>query len=182
MNLKKILPLLLLVAIVATSCNTVRVATDYDRNANFSEYKSFAFYRPGVDKAEVNDLDKKRILRAIDRELSLKGIQKSENPDLMVSFFTKESQRVDVYNNNFGWGWGWGWNPYWGGGYYGNTVSRTTEGILYIDLIDAKKNELVWQGIGQANLITTGDIEKKVKRIQEIVHEIMAKYPPEMEK
>lgn len=180
MKLTRLFPMLLLVALVATSCTTVRVATDYDRNANFGEYQSFAFYRPGVDKAKISDLDKKRILRAIDHELSMKGMSKSENPDLMVSFFTKESERVDVYNNNFGWG--WGWNPWWGPGWWGNTVSRTTEGVLYIDLIDAKTNDLVWQGIGRANLITSGDVEKKVKRIQEIVHEILAKYPPDLMK
>jgi len=178
MNFKKLL-LIVLVAATATSCTTVRVATDYDRNANFGSYNSFAFYKPGVDKAKISDLDKKRILRAIDAELSAKGMNKSESPDLLISFFTKENERVDVYNNNFGFG--WGWNPWWyGAGWYGPSYSTTTEGVLYIDLIDAKTNELVWQGIGRANLITTGDVEKKVKRINEIVHEILVKYPPEI--
>ena len=171
------LPLALLLALLATSCTTVRVVTDYDRNVNFSEYQSFAFYRPGIDKAKISDLDKKRILRAIDTELSAKGMTKAENPDVLVSIFTKESERVDVYNNNYGWG--WGWNPWW---YGGSTVARSTEGTLYIDLIDAKKNELVWQGIGSADLITSGDVEKKVKRINEIVHEILLKSPPELKK
>ena len=173
----KFLPVLLLTFIV-TSCTTVRVATDYDRKANFGAYQSFAFYKPGIDKAKISDLDKKRILRAIDAELTAKGMVKSENPDLLVSIFTKERERVDVYNNNFGWG--WGWNPWWyGGGAWGSTVSRTQEGTLYIDLIDAKSNELVWQGIGSARLITTSDIEKKEARIREIVSEILMKYPPE---
>ncbi len=101
---------------------------------------------------------------------------KSDNPDILVSFFTKERERVDVYNNNFGYG--WGWNPYWYGGFYGNNVSTTTEGSLYLDFIDAKTNELVWQGIGSARLITSGNIEKKEARIREIVKEIVAQYPP----
>jgi len=180
MNLKRMFPLLLLVALFTTSCTTVRVVTDYDRDANFGQYKSFAFYRPGVDKAKISDLDKRRILRAIDEELSMKGLTKSDNPDLMVSFFTKESERVDVYNNNFGWG--WGWNPWWGPGWAGSTVSRTSEGTLFIDLIDTKTNQLIWQGIGQGDLITSGDIDRKEKRIKEIVHEILAKYPPDLTK
>ena len=81
-----------------------------------------------------------------------------------------------MYNNNFGYG--WGWHPWYYGGYYGSSVSSTTEGSLYIDIIDAKTNELVWQGVGSANLITSGNIEKKEKRIREIVREIIAKYPP----
>lgn len=173
MKALKFLPLLLL--LVVTSCSTVRVAMDFDKEANFNNYRSFAFYRPGIDKAEISDLDKKRILRAIEAELTAKGMVKSEQPDLLVSIFTKERERVDVYNNNFGYG--WYWNPWWYGGYYGSTVSRSTEGTLYIDLIDAKTNNLVWQGMGSADLITN-DMEKKEARIQEIVREILAQYPP----
>lgn len=174
MKALKFLPLLLI--FVFSSCSTVRVVADYDRDANFSSYNSFAFYKPGIDKAKISDLDKKRILRAIEAEMKLKGMSKSETPSLLVSIFTKERERIDVYNNHFGYG--WGWNPYWYGGYYGNNVSRSTEGSLYIDLIDTKTNELVWQGVGTANLITNGNIEKKEARIREIVREIMAKYPP----
>ncbi len=170
----KFLPLLLL--FVFASCSTVRVATDYDRKVDFNSYNSFAFYKPGVDKAEISDLDKKRILRAIDAELSAKGLNKSNSPDLMVSIFTKERERIDVYNNAFGYG--WGWNPWWYGGFYGNTVSRSTEGSLYIDLIDANTNELVWQGIGSARLITGSYVEAREERIREIVREILAEYPP----
>jgi len=175
MKALKFIPLLLLFAFVA-SCSSVRVATDYDRKADFNSYNTFAFYKPGIDKAEINDLDKKRILRAIDAELAAKGLSKNKSADLLVSIFTKENERVDVYNNNFGYG--WGWNPWYYGGYSGNTVSRSTEGSLYIDLIDAKTNELVWQGIGSARLITSGNIDDKEERIREIVNEILAEYPP----
>ena len=177
MKIFKFLPLLLL--FVFASCSTVRVATDYDREVNFNQYKSFAFYKPGIDKSKISDLDKRRILRAIESELSLKGLSKAESPDLLVSIFTKEQERVNVYNNNFGYG--WGWNPYWYGGYYGRSDSRTTEGTLYIDLIDAKTNNLVWQGIGTSSLVTN-NVEKKEARIREIVREIMVKYPPGMAK
>jgi len=177
MKIIKFLPVLLL-AIVVSSCSTVRVAADYDKEANFNEYHSFAFFKPGIDKAKVSDLDKKRILRAIESELTAKSMIKSESPDLLISIFTKERDRVDVYNNSFGYG--WGWRPYWYGSYYGNTVSTTTEGTLYIDLIDAKTNSLVWQGLGTASL-NTRSIEKKEERIKEIVREILAKYPPGME-
>ncbi|MDC8003285.1 DUF4136 domain-containing protein [Aureisphaera galaxeae] len=165
--------------VVLSSCTTVRVATDYDRDANFGEYNTFAFFKPGIDKAEISDLDKKRILRAIDAELASKGMVKNENPAILVSIFTKERERVNVYNNNFGWGWGWGWgwNPWWGGA-YGSTVSTSTEGSLYIDLIDAQTKELVWQGVGSARLITSGNIDKKEERIREIVREILVNYPP----
>ena len=103
--MKSLKPLFLLVLFALTSCATVRVVSDYDKEANFNDYNSFAFYKPGVDKAKISDLDKKRVLRAIESQMTAKGMTKSETPSLLVSFFTKEKERVDVYNNHYGYGW-----------------------------------------------------------------------------
>jgi len=175
----KILSLLLL-TIIVTSCSTVRVASDYERTTNFDEFKTFAFFKPGIDKAEINDIDKRRILRAIEAELLAKGFTKSEDPDLLVSIFTKSNQRVDVYNNYWGagaWGWGWGgFGPGWGWGWNQPMVSTRTEGVLYIDLINAKKKELIWQGQGKGYL--SRNIDRKEERIKEFVTKILAQFPP----
>jgi len=177
-NTLKLLPAILLLMVVS-SCTSVRVASDYDKNANFNDYKTFAFFKTGIDKAEISDLDKRRILRAIEAELLAKGFAKSENPDMLVSLFTKSREKVNIYNNGWGpYGYGWGWSPwYWGGyGYGGTSVSTSTEGVLYIDLIDANKKELVWQGMGTGYL--SKNMEKKEERIKEFVSKIMEKYPP----
>src|SRR5699024_9168688 len=97
--LKFILPLLIVALL--SSCSSVQVATDYDRTANFSTYETFAFYKPGIDQAEISDLDKKRILRAIEAELQTKGMTKSENPHLLVSIFTKTTENVNIYQNRY---------------------------------------------------------------------------------
>ncbi|MBL85935.1 MAG: hypothetical protein CMO82_04670 [Winogradskyella sp.] len=182
-KLLKFTPILVL-AILLSSCSSVRVAADYDREANFDQYKTFAFFKPGIDKAEISDIDKRRILRAIEAELLAKGMTKSENPDMLVSIFTKSNQRVDVYNNAWGagaWGWGgfnrwgWGWGP--GFGWGGSNVSTTTEGMLFIDFIDANKKELVWQGSGTGYLVTK-NVEKKEARIKEFVSKTLEQFPP----
>ena len=113
----KILALPVLALMLLASCTSVRVLSDYDKEANFNAYKSYAFYKTGIDKAHISDLDKKRILKAIESEMSTRGFVKSENPDILVSIFTKEKDQVDVYSNNYGWGWGgWGWGGWgWGG-------------------------------------------------------------------
>jgi len=179
-KLLKFIPILVF-ALVLTSCSSVRVATDYDREANFDQYKTFAFFKPGIDKAEISDLDKRRILRAIETELLAKGYTKSEDPDMLVSMFTKSTQRVDVYNNAWGWG-SWGWGGYggwgWGPGWGGNQVSTSTEGMLYIDIIDNAKKELIWQGSGTGYLVTK-NIEKKEARIKEFVQKTLMQFPPE---
>ncbi len=178
-NMKKLLKVfpILLLLIAVTSCSSVKVAADYDKNANFNDYKTFAFYKTGIDKAEISDLDKRRILRAIEAELLAKGFTKSENPDLLVSIFTKSRQKINIYNNGYyGYGYGWGWSPYYWGSPYYSSVTTSTEGTLYIDLIDANKKELVWQGMGTGYL--TQNMDKKIERIKIFVEKIMEKYPP----
>ena len=167
----------LLLVFIFESCGTsVRVYSDFDMSIDFSQYKTYAFHRSGIDKVQISDLDKKRILYAIEIELDKKGMSKSETPDLLINIFTKEREQVDVnqYNAGWGYGWRWGWNPYlWGGQTY---VTTSTEGTLYIDLIDAKKKELVWQGEGVGYL--TQNREEKVSQINEFVAKILAQYPP----
>jgi len=177
--MKKIKLLLPVVALLlVTSCISVRVVSDYDKEADFNSYKTFAFYKTGIDQVEISDLDKKRILRSIEKEMMARGFVKSENPDILVNIQTKANKRVDL-NNNAYFGWGWGFQPwFWGGGAPLSTVTTRTEGVLYIDLIDTKQKELVWQGRGSGNLNGNGKMEKKEARIQEFVSEIMKEYPP----
>ncbi len=176
-KLLKFVPIALIMLFM-TSCVSVRVASDYDKEVNFNEYKTFAFFKTGIDKAEISDLDKRRILRAIEAELLAKGFTKSENPDLLVSIFTKSREKINVYNNNgFGpYGYGWGWSPWYWNNFNNTTVTRSTEGTLFVDLIDANKKELVWQGMGSGYIAKS--MEKKEARIKEFVAEIMKKYPP----
>ncbi len=176
MKTLKFLSVFFLVIILA-SCSSVRVNADYDKKANFESYKTYAFLKSGVDKAEISDLDKKRILRSIDEVMAVKGFTKDANPDLLVSIFTKEKERIDVYGSN---GFGWGWNPYWGLGLNYTNVSTTPEGVLYIDLIDAKTKELIWQGEGSGYL--TKDTHKKDERILTFVTKILEQYPPNKKK
>jgi len=156
----------------------VKVLADYNENVDFKNYKTFAFYKPGIDKSDISDLDKKRILRAISSELKAKGFTKSENPDMLVSIFTKSREKVNVNQNNFGYGFGWGWNPWMMNGMQNNmSISQYSEGTLFIDFIDRKKKELIWQGVGTGALRMQSR-EKKELRIKEFVNEILAKYPP----
>lgn len=187
-NFIKLLPALCAV-VMFTSCSSLRVAADYDKNTNFETYKTFAFFKPGIDQAKISDIDKRRILKAIENEMLAKGYAKSEEPDLLVSIFTESTQRVDVYNNVWGYGgfgyggfgyggfwgprWGYGFGPGWGG----NSVSTSVEGQLFIDLIDAKKKELIWQGSGTGN-ITNKDVDKKIIEINTFVNKILEQFPP----
>lgn len=154
------------------SCAGVQVTSDYDSKADFTRYKTFAFLKEGVDKAEVSDLDKKRILRSIEEEMVKKGYTLSEQPDVFVNFFTRERERQDIYQSV---GIGWGWGPIWG-----STVQvapTTTEGILFIDIINAQGKDLIWQGKG-AGLLS--ESRNKDEQIRLFVSEILKQYPPDL--
>lgn len=171
----KILKLFITISFLSlASCTSVRVNADYDKKANFESYKTYAYFKSGIDQAEISDLDKKRILYAIDDVMATKGFAKSETPDLLISIFTKEREVVDVYQN-YGFGWGWGWGPGWGMGY--SRAITTPEGTLFIDIIDAKTKELIWQGQGTGYLSSNTD--KKEERIKEFVSKILEQYPPQ---
>lgn len=170
--MKTIKLLSLLFIVTLTSCSSVRVNADYDKKVNFDSYKTYAYLKSGVDKAEISDLDKKRILYAIDEVMTSKGFTKSNNPDVLISIFTQERERVNVYQN---YGFGWGWGPWGGIGF--NNVSSTPEGTLFIDFIDARNKELVWQGQGTGYL--TENVDKKDQRTMEFVTKILAQYPPQ---
>lgn len=169
-----ILPIL---AMIFVACNAVRVNADYDKTIDYSKFKTYAFYKNGIDKVEISDLDKKRILLAIDNQMIAKGFTKSEDPDLLINIFTKTREQVNVNQFNVGWGygWGWGWNP-WMFGANTATTTTTTQGTLYIDLIDAKKKEMIWQGEGIGEL--TKNVDKKDENINNFVSKILAQYPP----
>jgi len=174
----KFIPIVFL--FLLASCEAVRVNADYDKNVDFSKFKTFAYYKAGIDKVEISDLDKKRILRSIDEIMIAKGFTKNENPDLLINIFTKSREQINVnqFNSSWGYGWRFGWNPYGYGGQ--TTVSSSTEGTLYIDLIDAKKKEMIWQGEGQGDL--TKNHENKDENIKEFVRKILEQYPPRVNK
>lgn len=173
MKISKLLSLLTLFVLV--SCASVQVSSDYDTEKDFNNYKTFAFYKTGIDKVEISDLDKKRILRSIDQVMQEKGFTKSSTPDVLVNIFTKTEKQVNVNNNN--WGWGYGWGPWYGGP---TSVSTSTNGVLYIDLINAADKQLIWQGRGEGYL--THNLKKKDERILEFVSSILSQYPPGSDK
>ena len=172
---------LVLLLFVFLSCDSIRVSSDYNKNIDFSNLKTYAFSKNGIDKVRINDTDKKRILKAIDVELYSKGFRKSTiDPDFTINFFTKTNQKINYYPSN----------NYYGsmvqshyvdighytGSWYLNSFNYN-EGVLFIDIVDNKKNELVWQGVGKG-YIYSDKPAKKDEKINAIVSKILIQFPP----
>lgn len=167
----KISSLSIILLLLVSACSSIKVTTDYEKQTDFSKYKTFAFYKKGIDKAPISDIDKRRILSAISTEMEAKGMAKSKTPDVLVSIFTKARERVDIYENN--------WHPYYYRPYHRQQITKHTEGTLFIDIIEREEKKLVWQGIGSGFLTKSQKPEKRSANIQKFVQEILANYPPE---
>ena len=119
------------------SCASIKTSFDYDVNTDFSQFKTFAFFKPGIDKAKISDLDKRRIMSSIETTLSMKGYVASENPQLLVSFHTDAEKNVNIHENHYGLGMFHHYGPHFGwGALRPYNIYSNTSGILYVDIID----------------------------------------------
>lgn len=169
--MKKILIFIasLIIMLLLGACSSLQTAFDYDKEANFSQYRTFAFYKEGMQQLKINDIDKKRFVQAILEDLEAKGMTKSvQNPDLLINVIITGKERTSISDDyTFGYGW---WYPL-----PAMTVHQYTESTVYIDLIDRAKNQLVWQGKGTDEF--NASEQNKDARIRETVTRILEQYP-----
>jgi len=166
--------LFLLFAFALTSCGTVNVRYDYDKNINFNTYKTYNFHQKGIEKLELNDLDKRRIISSIETQLAAKGFTKSDNPELLINVLANSKEKINIDNGGY---YGGYYGPYWAGN---SRVYQYTSGTIIIDVIDNHKNILVWQGSGSG--LDVSNLGAKDENISKAVAEILAKFPPPAKK
>jgi len=187
MNIKRtslrIIPILVLGLFYSCS-PTVKVTTDYDHAANFSEYKTFAVYDLKAQQGQVNQLNVDRVAKAIRNEMLAKGFTESSNPDLKVNAVSILKNKTSVSANTDFYGYGGMYRPYgyWGGGAMmggANTTFNTydyVDGSLVIDIVSTKTDKLVWQGIGNAEIDSRPDNPEQF--INDAIKKILAGFPP----
>ncbi len=162
-----------LFGLLILSCSSVQTQYDYDRDTDFSKYKTFSFYQKGLDSLDMNDLDKSRVTNAIISNLEQKGLQLSPNGELVINISASYREKTNVYNNNPYGGWG-GYGRY---GYGGNTtVNQYLEGRLLVDLVDKERNMLVWQGLAKG--FDVDQIRRKDEMIPKTIDKLFYNYPP----
>ena len=182
MNRNFIFVILLGFSFALSSCGpSLKVTSDYDQNANFSQYKTFSVVQMDQQNQSISQLNQNRIINAVKAEMTKKGFQESANPDLIINIVTilKDKQSVTANTNYYGYG--GAYRPYaWGGGmasgYTTYDVQNYKDGSLIIELVDAKQKQLVWEGIGNKEIDKPASDPDKA--ISEAVAAIMANYPP----
>lgn len=172
-------PLLFLIALgIFFACSTVKVTSDYDREANFTAYKTYAFTKE-AEELPVGDINRKRVLDAVTTELAAKGFTKSDQPDVWIDLkVTAQQKESTTATTSSPYGAGYGYR--WGGGFSTTTINteQYVEGTLFVDMIDVSKKQLVWQGRAVGTLDPDASAEKREANINAAVKQVFTKYPP----
>ena len=88
-----------------------------DSQADFAKYKTYTFSEDAL-KLPVEQLNRDRIIKAVETEMAAKGFTKSEsNPDMLVDLNVKTVQRTEATATNTGGMYGRGSRYGYGGGY-----------------------------------------------------------------
>ncbi len=189
MGMKRHLPTLpgLLAAILTlAACATMQVGSDYDRQASFTNFHTFAIMRREHQNVH-NPLVVQRTEDAISQDLVAKGYRQVNDPasaDFTVDFTVGSKERTDINSYpepyaSLGWG-GWGWGPgWWGGPYWGSNldVRQVREGTLSVDVFDAHTHRPMWHGWAKKDL-SRRDIDQSEEPIRKAVAAVLANFPP----
>jgi hypothetical protein len=148
-----------------------QVKTDYDRGANFSQYKTYSW-----EKVQTQDaLWVNRIKEAVNESLTAKGMTPVESGGdiaIVAIEMTKNQQTLNTFYDGFGGGWRWGG----GFGDATTTVDNYKVGTLVVDLFDAHTKTLVWRGSSSDTLSDKSD--KNIKNLDKGVQKMFDHFPP----
>jgi uncharacterized protein DUF4136 len=171
---------LVLVWCVVASAQDIRY--NFLQGTDFSKYKTYKWIQ--IPNAQYpNSILDDQIKRAIDAQLALKGLTKTEdNPDLFVAYQVAVNQEKQWNSYSSGgdmWGWG-GWRG-WGGMSTTTTTSSTINiGTLNLDIYDVGTKKQVWRGEASKTLGSGKDPKKVEKNLNKAMAKLLKKYPPPM--
>jgi len=152
-----------------------QVKTDYDRNANFSQYKTYSW-----QKVQTQDpLWVDRIKDAVNAALTAKGLRSVESGGDVAIVAIEATQDQRTLNTFYdGLSGGWRWRGFGGFGEATTTVDTYKVGTLIVDLFDAHSKALIWRGSSSDTL--SDKSEKNIKSLDRGVQKMFEHFPPEV--
>ncbi|HUL59724.1 MAG TPA: DUF4136 domain-containing protein [Anaeromyxobacteraceae bacterium] len=175
---------LLAAATALAGCSTVKVRTEYNPQAPFGDYKTYAWNPtpPGPDQTAParNPAVREMIYSAIDRELAAKGLVKvaiDANPSFIVTALGWAERQVEVSNYGYAYSGSYVYGPY-GPGYVATPVVEVRDyrvGTLVLDFSDAQTKKLFWRGTATD---TIQDVSTLRASIDDAARKLLADYPP----
>jgi hypothetical protein len=159
----------------AGNSSAQQVKTDYDRNANFGQYKTYSWEQVKTKDPLLVD----RIKSAANTALAAKGwtqVDSGGDVSIIAIEMTQNQQTLNTFYDGFGGGWGW---RRFGGGGFGEATTTTETykvGTLVVDLFDTKTKKLIWRGVSSDTLSNNSD--KNIKNLDKGVAKMFKQFPP----
>jgi hypothetical protein len=150
-----------------------QIQTDFDHQANFSQYKTYSW-----QEIKASDtLWDARIKDAVNAQLAAKGwTQVDSGGDVaIVAIKTTQTQRT-LQTFYDGMGGGWRWRGFGGFGESTTTEQDYKEGTLVVDMYDTKTKQLIWRGSAEDTLSDKAD--KNEKKLEKGVAKMFKSFPP----
>ena len=165
----------------AVSASAQDVKYNFMAGTDFSKYKTYKWVR--IPKVEYpNQILDQQIMQAIDAQLALKGLSKTEaeNADLYVAYQAAVSQQQQWNSYSTGGGWGYGRWGGWGGGMETTTTTSSIirTGTLNLDIYDVAAKNQIWRGEASKTLGSGKDPEKVQKNLNKAMAKMLKNYPP----
>jgi hypothetical protein len=160
--------------LLATMALAQSVTYDYDRTADFSRYRTYAWTR-GADLPD--ELNHARVVRAIDAVLAARGLARVEagaNPDALVAYHASFDENLEITGSAHGLG------PFdLGGDRWGSArVQPVLVGTLVVDISDARTKAIVWRSMASSDIRPTDTPESRDKKVAKATTKMFRNYPP----
>jgi hypothetical protein len=175
----------LCVLLVLAACATgPRITAEADPRADFSRYRTFAFYSPlAAEKEGYSSPTSERMKAAVRTQMESRGYTyvADGKPDLWVNINAYMERRTDVTSTpwvDYGYYYSYRSRRYFAAPFWHDHVDvyRYTEGTVNVDLVDVARNALVWEGIAVGRVPNLKPADRDA-RIDNTMAEIFARYP-----
>ncbi len=172
--------------LIAGCASGPKIQSDYDHTADFSQYRTYAFFNPmGIENPNYSSIYGSIFRDAISKEMESRGYRMSDNPDLLINVSgrlqdkTKVTTTADPYMAGGYYGYRRGAYGAWGGYPYGTTthVSNYTEGTINVDIVDRAAKRMVWEGVAVGRVQDNRTNEETRQKIYAGIQEMFAAYP-----
>ena len=184
MRFRKLRPTLAVVAtffLAAAAAWGQKVETGYDKSADFSKYKTYAFIPRATPAANptiatIIDYD-------VEYELNQKGLRKVDNnADLLVKVYggpgeVESSYAAEDPSHIATGGYPMPGTTMWAGSLPATPNPQVVHGSITVDLVDAQQKHIVWRATAKGKM----DYDKRSKMLDKAnkaVEAMFKKYPP----
>jgi hypothetical protein len=176
-------------------CAAVQTYSDADKAVDFNKYHTYAWLQRSDSVQDIfysNQLVEKNIKYYAEQEMASRGyILDNNNPDVLIEYHTMVEKKHQTVSNPVYATPSYPYSPFYGPFGYNTAYPYTyyntpyvigynvqeidyNEGTLVIDIIDRKKNQLIWRGWSVG---TVSDEQSLEKELPKDIKKIFKKYP-----